>query len=150
MDLEIRAAKPSDVDALLALQEGVHQFCWERQAWLKELDRPQSLVWIVDDGASSEPVGYLVAWRVVDAIELVDLSVAPEMRGQQIASAMVQTLIALAGANSVARIALEVRSENRGAINFYKKLGFHFVGRQRGYYEDGECARLMQRWIHMS
>ncbi len=151
MEFEIRSATSSDVDSLLSLQQRVHPWAWERRAWCEELGRRQSIVWIVDGGGGeADALGFLVAWRVLDAIEIVDLGVAPEARRHQIATALMQTLVALAATSAVARIALQVRPKNRGAIALYKKLGFHFVGRQSGYYEDGDSARLMERSVDMS
>jgi len=44
-------------------------------------------------------------------------------------------------------VILQVRKSNKGAIEFYKKLGFKVKKEIRNYYMDGEDAILMVRMI---
>ena len=44
-------------------------------------------------------------------------------------------------------VTLEVRKHNRAALNFYQKLGFRRVDVIHNYYNDGEDAFQMQRWL---
>lgn len=142
--MDIRPATASDIDALMTLQRRGRQWAWNRQVWQEEVRRKQGLVWVVERGSEQGIDACLVAWRGVDAVEIVDLVVDPGARRQSIASTMVQTLIVVAAAYGAQRIRLEVRDSNRGAIEFYQTLGFHFVGRQSGYYADGADAEMME------
>jgi ribosomal protein S18 acetylase RimI-like enzyme len=38
---------------------------------------------------------------------------------------------------------LEVRESNHDAIAFYKRLGFHQIGRREAYYSDPPAAALV-------
>lgn len=44
-------------------------------------------------------------------------------------------------------VTLEVRKNNEAALCFYRKLGFHRVDVIPNYYNDGEDAYQMQRWL---
>ncbi len=44
-------------------------------------------------------------------------------------------------------VTLEVRKNNDAALSFYNKLGFRRVDVIKNYYNDGEDAYQMQRWL---
>ncbi len=59
-----------------------------------------------------------------------------------VGTSLVQEAIAQCASRS---LLLEVRVSNVGAQEFYLALGFNFIGRAKGYYNDGEDALLMER-----
>ena len=40
---------------------------------------------------------------------------------------------------------LEVRTSNISAVNLYKKIGFEVTRTAKGYYSDGEAAKVMAK-----
>ena len=77
----------------------------------------------------------------------MNVAVAPEWRRAGIATALLGRMFAELGAE--ARITLEVRPSNSGAIKMYEGLGFRAAGHRRGYYHDnGEDALIM--WLEPS
>lgn len=53
-------------------------------------------------------------------------------------------LINFVKTNNFKNIYVEVSVENKGAIEFYKKIGFFFVGRRKKYYKKNGDALLMK------
>jgi ribosomal-protein-alanine N-acetyltransferase len=50
-----------------------------------------------------------------------------------------------AGVAGTFRITLEVRENNRGAQQFYERMGYHRLNLVPGYYEGREAALRMRR-----
>ena len=67
------------------------------------------------------------------------ISVAKPEWGQGIGSALLQKIIEYAKAHGTELINLEVRSDNRRAIQMYEKFGFRKIGTSPAYFKiDGE------------
>jgi ribosomal-protein-alanine N-acetyltransferase len=90
-----------------------------------------------DDG---EVVGHAVASVVDDLVELQRIAVAPASRRTGVASALLDAVVALPGA----RVLLEVREDNDGALGFYSARGFVELARRPRYYRDGSTAIVME------
>jgi len=73
---------------------------------------------------------------------LISMAVRSEQRRMGVGTRLVQEAIAQCAGRS---LLLEVRLSNVGAQEFYLALGFNFIGRAKGYYNDGEDALLMER-----
>ena len=141
--MKIRNATGEDLPGLQKLQRRSHRSVWDRSTWREEFAREQGIIWVVDALEHGEIAGFLVAWRVLDSMEIVDIAVDPLHRRQGIASALIEMLAAVAGSNGVDKIALEVRENNLAALSMYKKLGFQQLGRRSDFYDDGEAASVM-------
>ena len=107
-----------------------------------ELSKPSGVCLSATEDGSL--VGYLVCSRYADVWHLMNVAVDPDRRRYGIATALLRRLFAELGPE--ARITLEVRPSNPGAIEMYERLGFRAAGHRRGYYHDnGEDALIM--WL---
>jgi GNAT superfamily N-acetyltransferase len=93
------------------------------------------------------PVGYAcaaeehtstIAW-------ITDLVVAPEMRRQGVASALLTGIQAWALERSVRRIVLETQSKNHPCIRLAQKFGYEFCGYNDQYYPTQDVALFFGR-----
>ena len=75
-----------------------------------------------------------------DIARLYSIAVAETARGRGVAKALLAAVEAAARAHGRARLRLEVRKDNAGAIALYERLGFQRFGEKRGFYEDGADA----------
>ncbi len=76
--------------------------------------------------------------------DVVNLAVDPAARRRGVGRALLDKAVAVCRARGVPLLWLRVRASNRGARRFYRRCGFHTVGRFRGYYErPPETAILM-------
>ena len=123
---------------------------------------PEAAMWseeALEAALRDAPEQFLVAWngsaiagfilgRVVGAeAEILDLAVKQEFRRSGVGTALLETLLTwYDGAGGVEKSFLEVRESNRGAIAFYRGMGFREVGRREGYYRDpAEAALVLAR-----
>ncbi|MDQ4008192.1 MAG: ribosomal protein S18-alanine N-acetyltransferase [Actinomycetota bacterium] len=138
----VRRATDVDVDAVAALEVEVFGAdAWSAASVAGELTGPgrQALVAVDDSGAVC---GYVVVLLVGDVADLQRVAVAPALRRRGVASAL------LAGCHvGAARMLLEVRADNAGALAFYDRHGFAEIARRRRYYADGADAVVMKREV---
>jgi len=108
-----------------------------------ELARRFSRIWLAWLSNWSDPVGFLLAWEVVDELHVLDVATHPAFRRRGIARALLRHAITHAQ-RRCARIALlEVRRSNAPAIALYSRHGFEETSVRRAYYADGEDALEM-------
>jgi ribosomal protein S18 acetylase RimI-like enzyme len=137
----LRVAGAADVPALLDMMADfnrIEAIAWERvsaEAPLRHLlASPQlGLVGLVERG--DEVLGYgVLAWGFDleyagrDAF-LTEFYLQPEVRGQGLAAAAIELLLAEAQRHGVAAVHLVVRHENAPALRVYEKAGFVAPGR---------------------
>ncbi len=89
-------------------------------------------------------VGYIFGYIYRDEGEIVSISVHPDYRGLGIGNKLMETFISLLKNKGGKRCFLQVRVSNITAIEFYKKLGFKILKREKRYYLD-EDAYLMKK-----
>jgi len=102
---------------------------------------------VIDDDDPDRVLGFIVARRVADCVEIDLLGVAPEFRRQGHAAALLEALIRDEAADGAREVRLELREANRAAQRLYADLGFVVVGTRARYYPDGENAVLLTRWL---
>ena len=134
-----RRAEPADLDLLERLEQASFPDHWSRQTLLNSLSEPGYLVLL------AEEVGFLLGWNVGDEAEIARLGVAQSHRGQGIGLALVRAALIEFQERGVASVFLEVRAGNEVAVRLYERVGFEEIARRKGYYANGEDARVMKR-----
>lgn len=144
---ELRLATSHDLDALVALEN--HTFSEDRisrRSFRRFLEMPRDrLIVALTDGAIA---GYcLVLMNAATRLaRIYSIAVSPAARGQGIGEQLVRRAEQEAvGADRIV-MRLEVREDNHGAINLYRRLGYRQFGTYRDYYEDhGNALRFERR-----
>ena len=96
------------------------------------------------DADDTEIAGYLIAYHIIDEIQILNIAVKKSKRNQKIATKLFGVIFEYAKNNNVEEFTLEVRASNAGAIGLYKKLGFEADGVRKNYYNNPkENAVLM-------
>jgi len=93
----------------------------------------------------AEVVGYAAALVQLGEAAVLDLVVAPSLRGQRIGSLLFDTLLAAAEERGADAVTLEVRPDNTVSQALYRRRGFVVEGRRPSYYADGSDALIMWR-----
>ncbi len=140
---EVRLAQASDLPAVIDLENRCFVDAWSDESLRAELtaDELRLPLVIEHDG---QLCGYLMAWRVVDQIHILNLATDPDLRRQGVATRLLAAAVAQARRWSINEFTLEVRRSNDPAIRFYQKQGFGEVGiRPRYYADNGEDALIM-------
>ena len=143
----LRAARASDVDAIVAIEQASFGDPWNRNAFVELLDDPRVCFLIAERGGAVR--GYVVAWFVLDEGEIGNLAVSEAARRQGVGALLLDGATGAAGAADVESLYLEVRDSNTAARALYASRGFVEIGRRRDYYrrprEDALVLRLAIR-----
>lgn len=140
----IRRAGTADLRALVALEAGSFEHPWSAALLRTELESPHSVVLLAcRPGAPGGVSGYAAFQIAADEAELLRVAVHPGERRRGLGVELVRAGITRAVARGAARCFLEVRTDNRPAIELYRRLGFGERGRRNGYYADGADALVM-------
>lgn len=102
---------------------------WSPQSLAAILAQDTSFGSYVDDG--NMVVGFALARRAGDDVEILAIAVLPECRRRGLGRALLQNLLAQSGG---ARILLEVAADNPVAIGLYHKAGFREYDLRPQYY----------------
>lgn len=86
----------------------------------------------------NEVIGNILIEETIDVINIVDVLVKEEERRKGIASKLLEEVINDYKGKKE-KIMLEVRKNNIGAINLYKKYGFNEIYVRKNYYKDDDA-----------
>lgn len=133
--LRIRRASLDDLPDVVRIENLSFPSPWSEVSLRDELSgRLNSLFLIAEvDGRLA---GYVGAWVFAGEAHICTLAVDPPYRRCGLGEIMLLTLLQLVRAQDVRYAILEYRASNVAAAGLYRKLGFDFVHRRRGYYQD--------------
>lgn len=106
----------------------------------------KALVFVATD-QSSEIIGYLFSKIENQYAHLISIAVLPTKRRSGVASRLLETLIATLRKTRIHEVGLEVRSDNKAAIQLYAQFKFNEERTIPQYYSDGSSALLMRKVI---
>ena len=137
--MTIRPATPEDVDTVSELEEQLFGAdAWSAASVAEELTGPRRHAVVAD---APGVVGYAVASRNDDVVDLQRIGVAPAHRRHGVATLLLDEVRSTAEAS---RMLLEVSAANTGALAFYAREGFVEIDRRPRYYRDGTDAVVLQ------
>lgn len=140
--LEHGAATPADAAALARIMHQGFPDGWSEDVFRKELSRPMTRARAARPSAS-EPVGYVLGWRVLDEVQILSIAVDPAWRRRGVATRLLEDYLRNLQREEVRRVTLEVRESNTAARALYAAQGFETEGDRRRYYAGGETALLL-------
>ena len=149
VDLEaaitVRTPMPEDLLQVVDLENRSFVDPWSRVALEQELVADRLRLPLVAE-AAGKVVGYLMAWKIVDQLHVMNIATDPDFRRQGVGTALLGAAAGQAVEMGMVEITLEVRQSNQGARAFYLRHGFIETGlRQRYYVDNGEDAIIMTR-----
>lgn len=138
-----------DLEAMLAIEQRVYSHPWTRGNFIDSLSAAH---WAWKGSAAEDGLlAYWLALPVLDELHLLNLAVHPDHWGRGLATQALAHLMAQSAQHGVRDVWLEVRESNERAQALYLRMGFHTVGRRRGYYPalggQREDALLMRRGV---
>jgi ribosomal protein S18 acetylase RimI-like enzyme len=144
-DYEIRLARISDAKTIAEMSRDLIEqglvWSWQTRRVQAMIAHPESVVTVAE--VQNEIAGFAVMEFHEEHAHLNLLAVTPRHRRLQVGSALLRWLEKSAQIAGIARIILEVRSTNQGALDFYKIHDYHVDRKIRGYYQGKESALRM-------
>jgi [ribosomal protein S18]-alanine N-acetyltransferase len=130
--VSIRAIEARDVDTILEIQRVSPEIAQWALWDYERVARNEMAGWVFEEAA--EVRGFLVARRVVDDLEILNLAVTLAARRQGIGSALLRHSIDWGTEATAGKAFIEVRASNLAALRFYERHGFRATGRRPKYY----------------
>ena len=138
--MTIRPATADDVAAVTALEREIFGVdAWSEASVTDELTGARRHAVVVEE--QGQVVGYAVAMRADDVVDLQRIAVAPSHRRTGLAGRLLDAVLAAGGAD---RMLLEVSTANTAALAFYAAHGLAEIDRRPRYYRDGSDALVLE------
>jgi len=145
--ITVRPPRPGDLAQVVAMENRSFTDPWAPEALEQELAPDRLRLPLVAE-TSGKVAGYLMAWKIVDQLHILNIATDPDFRRLGVGTALLGNAVEKAGNMGMVEITLEVRASNQEARAFYLRHGFVARGRRQSYYADnGEDAIIMTRRI---
>jgi ribosomal-protein-alanine N-acetyltransferase len=141
----LRPMRRDDLDAVHAIEAVSYPFPWSRGVFADCL-RVGYCCRVAE--VDEELAGYMILSAGAGEAHLLNLCVAPSVRGTGVARMLLDGALVEARLLRAGRLFLEVRPSNARAVDLYRKNGFRTIGKRPGYYpadEGREDALVMVR-----
>jgi ribosomal-protein-alanine N-acetyltransferase len=132
-----------DISALALLHGSCFKEAWSAETFEQLLTSPGAFALLARHETAD--IGFVLARVAADEAEILSVGVTITARRQGIAGRILVAAATRAAEAGATKMFLEVGTENMPAQALYRKLGFHEVGRRRGYYRDGSGDGLTMR-----
>lgn len=141
--VSVRTMRSRDVPAVLAIERLSYGYPWNERIF-RDCLRVGYRGWVAM-GWEQGVIGYALMSAAAGEAHVLNLCVAPDARGQGVASRLLEVLIEQAQAERVERLLLEVRPSNSAARKLYKRRGFVRIATRPKYYPapDGREDALL-------
>ena len=139
----VRPARVADLGAVVELENRCFSDPWTPAVLLGELVTDLLHMPLVVEVAGALR-GYLMAWRVVDQLHILNLATDPDYQRQGLGTILLREAARRGAEQGQREFMLEVRRSNAPARAFYDKHGFDETGVRKSYYADNrEDAIIM-------
>ncbi len=131
LPLRIRRMRVEDVAAVSALEQSAYEFPWTIGIFRDCLLAGYSAIALEQGG---QLVGYAIMSVAAGEAHLLNICIAPKLRGLGVGRSLLDHMMDLAGSLGAERVFLEVRPSNSEALKLYRRAEFDVVGVRRAYY----------------
>jgi len=145
-EMLVRRMVSEDIETVTELELLCFEDAWTEKHFRHEVENSRVSVPIVAE-IRGEIVGYMVSWFVEDEIHIANIAVSPLHRKRRIGEYLLHTILEAGKKQGSVFVYLEVRVSNVAAIQLYKKFGFVASGIRARYYQNGEDALLMEKYL---
>lgn len=143
---KIAPATASDAGAIARLHQDLFDEGWPEHSVLDLLREPTCRAFLAREARGGEVIGIILLRTIGEEAEILTLGVAKLRQGHGIAMGLLEVCLRDAADHGVAKVFLEVASDNRPARALYARYGFSQVGLRKQYYRrpDGNpCDAIL-------
>lgn len=141
-----RVSQPSDLDAVIEIEEASFVNPTTKEWYESELQRPDVCYIYVIRTPGGPIAGFCAFWKVVDQMHINNLAVRPEHRRHGIGRVLLERVLEEATRLGAPNATLEVRRSNTAARRLYERAGFAIAGVRTSYYTNPiEDALILSR-----
>jgi ribosomal-protein-alanine N-acetyltransferase len=131
----LAAMRDADLDEVMKIENAIYTHPWTRGNFSDSLESGYLCrTWRLGSGRHAELIGYFVVTAAAGEAHLLNLSISAAYQRSGHGSALLREAAALASAQGVDKLLLEVRPSNHAAQALYRRFGFRKIGVRRGYY----------------
>lgn len=152
---QVTRAQVDDLDPIMALEQAgfAPTERWSRTSWQAQLTEPALRVLVsrsdrtdggIDGGVDGGLDGVIALRLAGDTADLDRIVVAPGVRRSGVGRRLITAGLAEARDAGADQLLLEVRSDNRPALQLYRSVGFDALTVRRDYYGPGQDAVIMR------
>lgn len=148
MAADIRLARASDVDALLAIENAVFETDrLSRKSFRRLIGSSSSAVSVAEAGGRVAGYSVVLFREGSPTARLYSVAAAPGFSGQGIGRMLIIAAEREAAKRGRSSLRLEVREDNARAIAIYRQSGFEPIRREPDYYQDGMAALRLEKHL---
>jgi ribosomal-protein-alanine N-acetyltransferase len=140
----IRPTSAADGPRIAALEQAIFPDPWSAEGIAEVLRTPTCLGLAAEVGGVV--VGYVLARRIADTAEVLNLAVEPDRRRAGLGGTLLDRAMAVLREAGAREVFLEVRVSNAAARRLYESRGFRVAGMRRAYYRRPTEDALVFRW----
>ena len=142
---QIRWLIRRDMDEVLEIERRSYQFPWDEEEFLTCL-RQRNCIGTVYESSGSLIHGFMIHELHKSTLRVLNIAVAPEVRGAGVGRAMIQRLIDKLDQQKRVFIDAEVRETNVKAQLFLSGAGFRAVTTLRKHYDETDEDAILFRY----
>ena len=145
--IRVRDAELADLDAIMALETATFPGdAWSRDLMAAELASPHTVYVVVESGDEVVAYAGLSAPAGAGQGDIQTIAVDPTHRRLGIGTVLMRELLGAARARGASEVFLEVRADNPGAAELYRRHGFARIGVRPHYYQPDDVDAIVMRW----
>lgn len=146
-ELFVRKMTLDDVPAVYEIEMASFTVPWSKDALEREITSNNFALYHVAE-MEGKVIGYCGMWIVYDQVQVTNIAILPEYRGNQYGEKLLGFVINEARLHGGKMLSLEVRVSNTPARSLYEKFGLQPGGIRKQYYTDDlEDALVM--WVNL-
>lgn len=132
-----------DLDRVYKLETRLFPNPWPKSFFESDLRLNETIAFVLEN--EGKIIGYSIASMANAKFHITNIAVDEKYQRQGIGSRFVKVLEDTATKNNCNYAYLEVRTNNKTAIDFYESHGYSILYTRSMYYIDGEDAYVMDK-----